>query len=85
LTAKVRLPLIGYGEAARTRWFYRTLEERLRALPGVRAASIASDLPLDADGERRAATVEHPPGPASNRLWPSPGRTGIFSPRTEFR
>jgi putative ABC transport system permease protein len=63
LTAKVRLPLIGYGEAARTRWFYRTLEERLRALPGVRAASIASDLPLDADGERRAATVEHPTGP----------------------
>ena len=39
-------PLGGNRGAARTRWFYRTLEERLRALPGVRAASIASDLPL---------------------------------------
>ena len=63
LSAKVRLPLTGYSEATRTRWFYRTLEERLRALPGVRAASIASDLPLDADGERRAATAENPTGP----------------------
>jgi predicted permease len=63
LSAKVRLPLVGYSEAARTRWFYRTLDERLRAVPGVRAASIASDLPLDADGERRAATAENPSGP----------------------
>ena len=59
----MRLPFTGYNEAARTRSFYRTLEERLRALPGVRAASIASDLPLDADGERRAATAENPTGP----------------------
>jgi putative ABC transport system permease protein len=63
LSAQVRLPFAGYNEAARTRSFYRTLEERLRALPGVVAASIASDLPLDADGERRAATAENPTGP----------------------
>ncbi len=63
LSAQVRLPFTGYNEAARTRSFYRTLEERLRALPGVSAASIASDLPLDADGERRAATAENPTGP----------------------
>jgi predicted permease len=63
LSAQVRLPLTGYREAARTRWFYRTLEERLRSLPGVRAASVASDLPLEPDGERRAATVENPTGP----------------------
>ena len=63
LTAHVRLPLTGYSEAARTRWFYRTLEERLRALPGVRAASIASDLPLEGDGDRRAWTAENPTGP----------------------
>ena len=63
LSAKVRLPFIGYSEAARTRSFYRTLDERLRAVPGVRAVSIASDLPLDADGERRAATAENPTGP----------------------
>jgi putative ABC transport system permease protein len=62
LSAQLRLPFTGYNEAARTRWFYRTLEERLRALPGVRAASIASDLPLEADGERRAFTPENPTG-----------------------
>ena len=63
LSAQVRLPLNGYSEATRTRWFYRTLEERLRSLPGVRAVSVASDLPLEPDGERRAATVENPTGP----------------------
>ncbi len=63
LSAQVRLPFTGYNDAARTRSFYRTLEDRLRAVPGVRAASIASDLPLDGDGERRAATAENPTGP----------------------
>jgi predicted permease len=63
LSAQVRLPLTGYSEATRTRWFYRTLQERLRSLPGVRAASVASDLPLEPDGDRRAATVENPTGP----------------------
>jgi putative ABC transport system permease protein len=63
LSAQVRLPLTGYREATRTRWFYRTLEERLRSLPGVHAASVASDLPLEPDGDRRAATVENPTGP----------------------
>jgi predicted permease len=63
LSAQVRLPLTGYSEATRTRWFYRTLEERLRSLPGVRAASVASDLPLEPDGDRRAASVENPTGP----------------------
>ena len=48
-----------YSQAARVRSFYRTLEEQLRALPGVRAVSIASDLPLDPDGERRAFTAEN--------------------------
>ena len=85
LSAKVRLPLTGYSEATRTRWFYRTLEERLRALPGVRAASIASDLPLDADGERRAATVENPTGPGVKQALAVTWMQGIFSARTEFR
>jgi putative ABC transport system permease protein len=63
LSAQVRLPLAGYTDPTRTRSFYRTLEERLRALPGVRAASIASDLPLEPDGDRRAWTAENPTGP----------------------
>jgi putative ABC transport system permease protein len=59
LSLQVRLPLAEYSQAARVRSFYRTLEERLRAVPGVRAVSIASDLPLDPDGERRAFTAEN--------------------------
>ena len=62
LSAQVRLPFAGYNEDPRVRWFYRTLEEQLRALPGLRAASIASDLPLEPDGERRAFTAENPTG-----------------------
>ena len=63
LSAQVRLPLAGYSDPARTRAFYRVLVERLRSLPGVHAASIASDLPLEADGDRRAWTPENPTGP----------------------
>jgi putative ABC transport system permease protein len=58
LSLQVRLPPAAYGEAARIRSFYRSLEEQLRALPGVRAAALATDLPLDADGERRVFTPE---------------------------
>jgi putative ABC transport system permease protein len=58
LTAQVRLPYAAYRDAARIRTFYRLLEERLRAIPGVRAASLASDLPLDGDGERRVFRPE---------------------------
>ena len=59
VTMQVRLPVTAYRSAPPIRAFYRTLDERLRALPGVRAVAIASDLPLDADGERRVFTSEH--------------------------
>jgi putative ABC transport system permease protein len=65
LSAQVRLPLAGYTDPARTRAFYRALDERLRALPGVGAASLASDLPLEPDGDRRAWTAENPTGPGA--------------------
>jgi predicted permease len=58
LTMRVRLPFAGYGDPGRIRTFYRTIEEQLRSSPNVRAASIATDLPLDPDGERRAFTAE---------------------------
>jgi putative ABC transport system permease protein len=60
LSLHVDLPYQGYRDAARVRAFYRTLHERLRALPGVQSASIASDLPLTGDGERRVVTPERP-------------------------
>jgi putative ABC transport system permease protein len=59
LSLQVRLPVAGYTDAARVRSFYQALEERLRAIPGVRAASMASDLPLEGDGERRVFTPEN--------------------------
>ena len=58
LSFRVTLPFAGYDSAGAVRTFYQTLHEKLRAIPGVRAASISSDLPLDGDGERRAVTPE---------------------------
>ena len=58
LSLRLDLPYQGYRDAAAVRTFYRTLQERLQALPGVRVAAIASDLPVDGDGERRAVTPE---------------------------
>jgi putative ABC transport system permease protein len=58
MSMRVSLPSAGYREAAGIRSFYRTLHDRLRALPGVRSASISSDLPLEPDGERRAFTPD---------------------------
>jgi putative ABC transport system permease protein len=68
LTLQVRLPLAGYVDGPRIRSFYRMIEEQLRALPGVRAVSVASDLPLDGDGERRVFTPE---GATSKALPPT--------------
>ena len=59
LTMQVRLPFAGYGDPVRIRTFYRTLEEQLRAVPGVKSASVGTDLPLEPDGERRAFTAEN--------------------------
>ena len=58
LSMQVRLPVAGYNDGARIRTFYRTVEERLRAIPGVRVVALSSDLPLEGDGERRVFTPE---------------------------
>ena len=58
MSMRVSLPSAGYRDAAGIRSFYRNLHDRLRALPGVRSASISSDLPLEPDGERRAFTPD---------------------------
>jgi putative ABC transport system permease protein len=52
------LPFSAYNNATSVRSFYRELHDRIQALPGVRAASISTDLPIVADGERRAFTPE---------------------------
>jgi predicted permease len=58
LSLRVSLPFAAYNNATSIRSFYRSLHERLEAIPGVHAASISSDLPLVGDGERRAFRPE---------------------------
>lgn len=58
LSVEVTLPFAGYNQAPRVRSFYQAIEEKVRALPGVTAAVVTTDLPLRPDGERRAFTPE---------------------------
>jgi predicted permease len=52
---------IGYDEA-RTKEFYRELEDRVRAIPGVQSASLAFNFPMGAFTNGRPIEVEgHPP------------------------
>ena len=58
LSAEVSLPYAGYNQAPRVRSFYQTVQERITAIPGVKSGVVTTDLPLRADGERRAFTPE---------------------------
>jgi predicted permease len=57
---------IGYDEA-RTNQFYRALEERVRALPGVEAASLAFNFPMGIMSDGRNIEVEGHPVPAGQQ------------------
>ncbi len=54
LSVEVSLPYAGYNQAPRVRSFYQTVQERITAIPGVKSGVVTTDLPLRADGERRA-------------------------------
>jgi predicted permease len=54
LSVEVSLPHAGYNQAPRVRSFYQTVQDRITAIPGVKAGVVTTDLPLRADGERRA-------------------------------
>ena len=58
LSVEVSLPHAGYNQAPRVRSFYQTVQERITAIPGVKAGVVTTDLPLRADGERRAFSPE---------------------------
>ncbi|MGH9481004.1 MAG: ABC transporter permease [Terriglobales bacterium] len=47
LTASINLPQTSYPGFAQSAQFQRSLLERVRALPGVRSAALASELPLE--------------------------------------
>lgn len=68
LSMEVTLPHAGYNQAPRIRSFYQNVKDRLLTTPGVKAAVVATDLPLRADGERRAFTPE---GLAQGTITPS--------------
>lgn len=53
---------IGYGEA-RTKDFYRRLEDGVRALPGVQSASLAYNFPMGAFSDGRPIEIEGHPLP----------------------
>jgi putative ABC transport system permease protein len=58
LTVRVTLPPAAYPQAPPIRRFYQDVQERLAAIPGVRAAAVSTDVPIRGDGERRAFTPE---------------------------
>jgi putative ABC transport system permease protein len=76
LAMRLTLPPAGYRDAATVRAFYRNLHDRLRAVPGIRATSISTDLPLRGDGERRAFTPDRPGEEAG--LPPSVAVTWVY-------
>jgi putative ABC transport system permease protein len=59
VTMEVALPNAAYSRAATIRAFYQRIYDQLRAIPGVRAASISTDLPIRSDGERRQFAPSH--------------------------
>ena len=77
--AQIDLPGASYAEPARIDRFFADLLERLRAVPGVRAAGAISWLPLGGPGSatsfRRADTAEPSPGkePVTEVRVASPG------------
>jgi len=61
LTLAVSLPAADYPKDSDVVRFYRSLEDRLAALPGVSAVGATTVLPLSWDEERRGVTVEGVP------------------------
>ncbi|MBV9499071.1 MAG: ABC transporter permease [Acidobacteriaceae bacterium] len=63
LTARVNLPPDKYHRDPDVVSFYRRLVEQTRALPGVRAAGLVSDLPLTGEDNNNPATAADRPIP----------------------
>src|SRR5436190_3514507 len=63
LTAKIDLSEVKYPDQAGRSAFYREVIRRVEALPGVRSAAVASNLPLTYNGDSIAVAVEGIPDP----------------------
>jgi putative ABC transport system permease protein len=63
LTMRLNLAARHYPENSRVAATFRTLEERISALPGVASASFSLDLPLASDYQGTRVTIEGEPQP----------------------
>ena len=68
LTAQVSLPAVRYADAA-ARWaFWQRLVDKTRALPGVTAAGLASNIPFSGNVSSGSySIVGYTPGPSEAR------------------
>jgi predicted permease len=80
LTLDLNLPVQKYGNPQKVNAFNETLLEKLRAMPGIRAVALGSNLPGEGFGSDRDFTIqEHPrlkPGegiPDALARWADPG------------
>jgi putative ABC transport system permease protein len=81
LMASVSLPAATYGEAERVEAFYGQLLTRMRAVPGVRAASAGSGVPLWSDTGVWDFVIEGQPKPGRGELaW----NAGVTVVRDQF-
>jgi putative ABC transport system permease protein len=71
LTASITLPRVKYPDGAQRVMFYRTLLDRLSALPGAKAASMASVIPFSGSNTGLNLRIEGQP-------LPRPEETPIF-------
>jgi putative ABC transport system permease protein len=71
LTASITLPRVKYPDAAQRAMFYRTLLDRLSALPGAQAASMVNLIPLGGSNTGLNLRIEGQP-------LPRPEETPIF-------
>ena len=77
LMASIALPDISYGEPERIESFYEQLIARLRSMPGVRAASAGSGVPLWSDTGVWDFAVEGKPQPARGEMAWNAGVTVV--------
>ena len=79
ITASVQLPEGQYNNDGKRAAFYRAVNEKLAALPGVSSAAIAVSLPFSGFSPSSSFTIEDrprgpsDPGPHSNLSWVSSG------------
>ena len=81
LMASITLPAVSYGEPERVEGFYEQLIARLRSVPGVRAASAGSGVPLWSDTGVWDFDIEGKPRPGRGETaW----NAGITVVRDQF-